>query len=202
MSDYGEFDLEDTGKSLDIITLGVIIIVGLSILFFFTLARNSAYLFVDALASVFGTLETAHLTILGFTLFTLVAPVGYFWMQDPAFLGLDYGGVTFEPVLISSIITYVVAGLVVGLIAKKDWLKGFTVGIWTGIGVYITTLILTLIALIAVGIISAGAPGVLGTILVVLFILVMSIPSFIICGAAGMLGGLIYQRVLKNRYRI
>ena len=202
MSDYGEFDLEDAGKTLGVVVLGTFIVMGLSILFFFTLSFGTANLFVDALLSVFGQIETAHLTILGFTLFTLVAPVGYIWITyDPAFMGIDTAGVTFEPVLIASIITYLVAGFIVGLVAKKDWMKGFTAGLWTGISVYIATLVMTLIALFAVGIFMAGPRGLLITIIVVFMILVMSLPSILICGAAGMIGGKVYHKIFVDKYR-
>ena len=202
MSDYGEFDLEDTGKTLGVAVLGTFVIMGLSILFFFTLAFGTANLFIDALLSVFGQIETAHLTVLGFTLFTLVAPVGYIWLRfDPAFLGIDTAGVAFEPMLISSIITYLVAGFVVGMLAKKDWMKGFTTGLWTGISVYIASLVMTYIALAAVGIFIAGPQGLLVTIIVALMVFIMSLPSILMCGVAGMLGGKVYHRLFIDKYR-
>ena len=200
MSDYDEFTVKETGKFLGKIFFGTLIAMGLSLLFFFTLARGTAYLFIDALAGVFGNIEVAHLTTLGVTLFTLVGPVGYLFMQNPAFSGLDYGTVAFEPILISAIITFVVAGLIVGLIMKKDWMDGFKAGIWTGIGVYIATLVMTLIALFAIGIFSGGSIGIFMVILVVSLILVMAIPSMLICGASGILGGWLYQKYLRNRY--
>lgn len=200
MSDYGEFDLEDTGKTLSVVAIGTLVVMGLSILFFFTLSAGTANLFVDTLLTVFSQIETAHLTILGFTLFTLVAPVGYIWLLDPAFLGIDTAGVAFEPVLISSIITYLVAGFIVGLVARKDWMKGFTAGLWTGISVYIASLIMTLIALFAVGIFMMGAPGLMVTLLLVLMIFVMSLPSILMCGAGGILGGKLYHKIFVDRY--
>ena len=200
MSDYEEFNVKSTGKFLGKIVLGTLIAMGLSLLFFFTLARDTAYLFVEALASVFGNIEVEHLTTLGVTLFTLVGPVGYIFMQNPAFSGLDFGTVAFEPILISAIITYVVTGIFMGLITKQDWMKGFTAGIWTGVAVYIATLVMTLIALITVGIFSGGAYGIFLVLLVVSLILVMSIPSMLICGASGILGGYIFQHYLKERY--
>ncbi|NHI91450.1 MAG: hypothetical protein EAX96_03035 [Candidatus Lokiarchaeota archaeon] len=201
MSDYGEFDLQDTGISLGKVAIGVLIAMGLSILFFFTLSGTTASLFIEALLKVFASLEVAHLTILGFTLFTLVGPVGYIWMLNPAFIGLDTGVVTFEPILISSVITYVVTGFIIGMIAKKDWIKGLSLGIWTGIGVYIASLVMTLIALFSVGIFMMGAHGLLVTLMIALMVFVMSIPSILICGASGMLGGLVYHRLFVDRYQ-
>jgi len=200
MSDYEEFTVKDTGKFLGKLLAGTLIAMGLSLLFFFTLARETAYLFIDALAGVFGDIEVAHLTTLGVTLFTLVGPVGYLFMQNPAFSGLDYGTVAFEPILISAIITFVVTGIFMGLIMKKDWMEGFKAGVWTGVMVYVATLIMTLIALLAIGMISGGAIGVFAVVLVVSLILVMSIPSMLICGASGILGGWLYQKYLRERY--
>ena len=197
---YEEFDTKETGKFLGKLLLGTLIAMGLSLLFWFTLARDTAYLFVEALAGVFGNIEVAHLTILSVTLFTLVGPVGYIFMQNPAFAGLSYGTVTFEPILISALITYVVTGVIMGLIMKKDWMDGFKAGLWTGIMVFVATLVMTLIALFAVGIFSGGAPGVFAIIIVVSLIFMMSLPSMLICGASGILGSLLYKRIMKNRY--
>ena len=200
MSNYEEFDTKETGKFIGKLLIGTLIAMSLSLLFWFTLARETAYLFVDALAGVFGNIEVAHLTVLGITLFTLVGPVGYIFMQNPAFAGLSYGAVTFEPILISAIITFVVTGIIMGLITKKDWMEGFKAGVWTGFMVYVATLIMTLIALFAIGIFSGGALGIFMVLLVCSLILVMGLPSMLICGASGILGGWLYQKYLRERY--
>ncbi len=198
--DDDEISLNNTGKFLGKIVIGVLIAMAFSLLFFFTLARGTAYLFIDALASAFGDIEVAHLTILGITLFTLLGPVGYVFLQNPAFSGIDYGTVSFEPILISAIITYVVTGVVIGLIIKKDWMKGFSAGFWTGIGVFVATLVMTLIAMFAIGIFSGGAYGVFAIILVVSLIFMMALPSILICATSGMLGGYLYQKYIRDRY--
>ena len=202
MDDYDEFDLEGGANLFIKCLLGLLIAVVISFIFTMTIsyqATNKFFEIVTQLISFGVDLHPTLVFILNITLTTLLSPIAYIWAQSPELIGLDVAGVNLEAGLISSLVSYAVAGIVVGLIAKKDWLTGLQAGIITVALAWLLSLGLIILSLILANALFAGIATIITLGLYISLSFVMSLITFVVCGLFGLVGGLLYQRFLKNR---
>lgn len=202
MDDYDEFDLEGGANLVLKCLVGLLVAAGLAVIFTLTFSYQATNKFFEVVANLVALGVELHPTlvfILNVTLTTLVSPVAYIWAQSPELLGVELAGVNLEVGLISSIVCYAVAGLVVGILAKKDWLTGLQAGIITVALAWLLSLGIIIFSLILANALFAGIATVITLGLYVSLTFVMSLISFLVCGFFGIIGGLIYQRFIKNR---
>ena len=205
MDDYDEFDLEGGANLVLKCFLALLVAAGLAIIFTLTFSYEATNKFFEVVAQVVALgieLNYVFVFILNITLTTLVSPVAYIWAQGPEFAGLGLAGVNLEAGLISSLVCYSVAGLVAGLLAKKDWLTGLQAGIIVVGLAYILSLVLMIVSLLLANALFAGIATVITLGLYITLTFVMSLISFAVCGFFGTLGGFLYQKFLKNKYRL
>ncbi|MHA1893479.1 MAG: hypothetical protein ACTSX4_03145 [Candidatus Helarchaeota archaeon] len=203
MDEYDEFDLEDGAHFFLLGLLGVVIASTLALIFSFTFSYEATNKFFEVISQIIAlgiTLHPALVFILNLTLTNLVSPVAYIWAQSPEFVGVDLAGVNLNAGLISSLISFMVAGLVIGILTKKDWLTGLQAGVVIVAFMYAVSFGLMIISLLIAQALFAGLATVITLGLYISLTFVMSIISFINCAFWGAIGGYIYQRFLKNRY--
>ena len=203
MNDYDEFDIGGAG-SLFLKGLGGVLIASLvSLIFALTISGEATSKFLEVITSIISlgiNINWVIALMLNITLTNLISPVAYIWARAPELATIDFAGVSLELGLISSLVSFTIAGLIVGIIAKKDWLVGMQAGIITVALTYAVSFGLIILSLVLANALLGGIVTIilLGTYVMVSF--VMSLLSFLVCGIFGLIGGLIYQRFIKTRY--
>ncbi|NHI91608.1 MAG: hypothetical protein EAX96_03825 [Candidatus Lokiarchaeota archaeon] len=202
MDDYDEFDLQSGANLVLKSLIGFFVVAALATIFTLTLSFQATNKFFEVIMQIIYLGVPIHPILvfaLNVTLTTLVSPIAYIWAQSPELMGINLEGVNLEAGLISSIICYIVAGIVVGIITKKDWLMGLQAGIIVVALAYLFSFALVILSLILANALFAGLATIITLGLYISVTFVMSIITFLICGVSGILGGFIYQRFLKNR---
>jgi len=203
MDDYDEFDMEGAGSLVLKGLAGVGIASAISLIFALTISGEATSKFLEVITSIISlgiNLNWILAFILNITLTNLISPVAYIWARAPELATIDFAGVSLELGVVSSIVSFTIAGIIVGILAKKDWLVGLQAGIITVGLTYAVSFGLIILSLVLANALLGGIVTVilLGTYVMVSFI--MSLLSFLVCGISGLVGGLIYQRFIKTRY--
>ena len=193
MDAYEQISPKRFKRIVIVVIIGFFLSIGLGILLFMAFVPGWQAFFdeLTLTAQTYIGLQPAFVYILGSGLYSLNAASPFFLdlFADAGLLDV-YSRI--QDAVLPAILTWLIVGLVMGLLVKR-WDDGFLSGLFCGLITFIFVVIGTRIAILGtaqLGILE------LGYILIVFMLLVNSAAAILICMAGGVLGGLIYSKVL------
>jgi hypothetical protein len=175
------------------VIIGFFIAIGLGILLFIVFVADWQPFFarITSIAEEYIGLQPAFVYILGSGLYSLNAASPFFldMFSAPELAEISTG---IQQAVLPAILTWLITGFVMGIICKR-WEDGFLAGLFCGLITWIFVVIGTRIAVL-----GSTQLGVLelGYILIVFMMLVNASVAILICMAGGVLGGIVYSKIL------
>ncbi len=174
------------------VILGFFLAIGLGILLFMALVDEWQSYFDSLIyyADFLGVSSNFVAYILGSSLYSMNSASPFF-MDLFSQMGPEVEAAISNAVL-PAILTWFITGFVMGLLCKR-WDDGFLSGLICGLASWVFVVIATRIAIV-----GSSTFGILelGYILLVFMMLVNSAAAILICMAGGVIGGLLYSKVL------
>lgn len=201
MDEYDEFSWSKAIRMILVIGigLGVSIVVGIiSIWVFNSTAAIEMIQFVTGLFTGGTGIDPILLIVLTFTFVSLVCPTAYLW--GTWFFPSVIEPASFIPLVIASVITWIITGIVVGLLSKS-WFQGLENAAITGVVVYLLDVILLLIVVAQAGLLLSGI--ITYGIIYAAFALgiIMAVPNLLILIFVGTLSGIVSRKLIfKEEY--
>ena len=196
MDEYDQFNPKLALRVALIALFGVGVAMICSIIGIWALNSSMAIQMVDMilqLVAMSGQLNPVLLIVLTFTFLNMVAPVAFIWAN---WFFADYMAaasitqVDFLPILLSSVLTWIITGILIGIVSK-EWAQGLQNAFISGLLGYVINAFLVIFMIGQSGMLFSGiiTYGVLYIAFVLAFI--MSIPTFLLLVVSGVIGGLI-----------
>ncbi|MHA1648753.1 MAG: hypothetical protein ACTSYB_01060 [Candidatus Helarchaeota archaeon] len=192
MDAYEQISPKRFRRVLIAVVIGFFLAIGLGILLFMACVENWEYYFnrLVEVAQEYIGINIPLAYILGSGLYSLNSASPFF-MDIFSAIGPEVETAIRNAVL-PAVLTWLITGFVMGLICKR-WDDGFFSGLLCGLITWLFVVIASRIAILGtsqLGILE------LGYFLVVFMMLVNSAAAILICMAGGVLGGLLYSKVL------
>jgi len=192
MDAYEQINPKRFKRIIFAIVVGFFLAIGLGILLFIAIVPTWQDYFNQLIstANTLGIYNDPLAYILGSGLYSLNAPSPFF-MDIFSAIGPDVA-TAIQLSILPAILTWLISGFVIGIICKR-WEDGFIAGLLCGLITWTFIIITSRIAILGdaqLGVLE------LGYILVVFMMLVNSAAAIIICMAGGVLGGIVYSKIL------
>ncbi|HUY00872.1 MAG TPA: hypothetical protein VMV49_15025 [Candidatus Deferrimicrobium sp.] len=195
MDAYEQISPKRIRKVLILVVIGFFLAIGLGILLFILFVENWQFYFNEliSVAQEYIGINPGMAYFLGSGLYSLNAASPFFADIFGA-IGPEVQ-IFIQNATLPAILTWFITGFVLGFFAKR-WDDGFFSGLLCGIAVWIFMIVASRIAILGnsqLGVLE------LGYIIIVFMLLVNSFAAFLICVCGGVLGGLLYSKVLFRR---
>jgi hypothetical protein len=195
MDAYEQINPKRLKRILIAVLIGFFLSLGLGILLFMALVSNWQFYFntIISTAQEYIGINAPLAYILGSGLYSLNA-------ASPFFLDI-FGAIGpevqtgIQSAILPAILTWFITGLVMGFLVKR-WDDGFFSGLLCSLCVWVFVIIASRIAILGttqLGILE------IGYVLIVFMMLVNSAAAILICMGGGVVGGLIYSKVLFRK---
>ena len=192
MDAYEQINPKRLKRVIIAVVLGFVLAIGLGLLLFIALVTDWRYYFDEliSVANTLGVYNDPFAYILGSGLYSMNAASPFF-MDIFSAIGPEVEAAINTAVL-PAILTWFVTGFVMGIMVKR-WDDGFISGLICGLATWIFVIIATRIIILGDAILGVLE---LGYILIVFMMLVNAAVAILICMAGGVIGGLLYSKVL------
>jgi hypothetical protein len=195
MDAYEQISPKRLKRVLIAVVFGFFLAIGLGILLFMALVPNWPFYFNTLIttAETYIGINAPFAYILGSGLYSLNAASPFF-MDIFGAIGPEVA-TAIQNAILPAILTWFITGLVMGFFCKR-WEDGFFSGLLCSLIVWVFVIIASRIAILGdaqLGILEIGYA------LIVFMILVNSAAAILICLGGGVIGGLLYSKILFRK---